>query len=528
MTSTADVVVAGGGHNGLVTAAYLARAGREVVVLDARSVPGGGATTEELLLPGYAIDTCSTGHTLILTNPLLADDELGLVSEHGLTYVDPDPVASVAFPDGERFVMSLDPDRTTEEIARFSPRDADTYRRVLREWAEVAPVFGQYRNTPIGWGPSLDERLRGHPLGGVWRRRAALSAWDVIRHEYEEPHVRAFVLWQAFMTFVSLDLPGSGILPYSIMSGRQRRSWTIPLGGSGRLTDALVSVIQANGGTVLCDREVVELVVEDGRCAGVVTADGERYLARDAVVSSIHVTHLLAMAPRELWDEAFVYGVETFDPGLPMFAVHLATSEAPRFRGEPTERTAVSSGYAGWPEDVIAVTRDIRDRRPNATFPWILMATPSLVDPSRAPEGHHTVKLLVPCSPTPPDGATTWDDARTEHADALLETAGAFIENLDDEVVLSRLDQSPLDIERRNRHMIGGTAHGGDRGVPYSGALRPAPGWASHRLPIPGLYQTGGTTHPGGSITGSPGRNAARVLLEDLGTSLEAVVSRAH
>lgn len=526
MTVTADVVVAGAGHNGLITAAYLARSGREVVVLDARPIPGGGAATEELLLPGYAIDTCSTGHTLILNNPLLADDELGLVSEHGLTYVDPDPVASVAFPDGERFVMSLDANATMEEIARFSSRDADTYRRVLREWAEVAPLFGRHRNTPIGWGPTLDERLGEHALGNVWRRRMALSAWDVICHEYEEPHIQAFVFWQAFMTFVSLDLPGSGALPYSIMAGRQRRSWTIPLGGSGQLTDALVSVIEGSGGTVLCDREVVELVIEEGRCTGVVTTDGERFVARDAVVSSIHVKHLLAMAPRELWDDAFVYGVQTLDPGLPMFAIHLVTSEAPRFRGEPAERTAVSSGYAGWPQDVIALTRDIRDRRANGSFPWILVATPSLVDPSRAPGEHHTVKLLVPCSPAPPDGAANWDDAREGHAEALLDAVRSFIDNLDAEVVLARLDQSPLDIERRNRHMIGGTAHGGDRGVPYSGALRPAPGWASHRLPIPGLYQTGGTTHPGGSITGSPGRNAARVVLEDLGTSLEEVIAR--
>ena len=522
MTTTADIIVAGAGHNGLVTAAYLARSGREVVVLDARPIPGGGAASEELLLPGYRMDSCSTGHTIIQTNPLIADDELGLVSDHGLTYVDPDPVAHVAFPDGEQFTMWLDPERTDAEIARFSRRDADTYRRMLQEWASVGPVFGRNRNTPIGFGPSLEESLAGIPDGDVWRRRAILPAWDVIRQEFEERHIQAFVFWQAFMTFVSLDLPGSGTLPYSIISGRQRRSWTIPLGGSGELTRALIEVIESHGGVVLCDREVNRLVIDGDRCAGVETTDGEQFLAREAVVSSIHVKHLLEMAPRDRWDPSFVYGVETFDPGLPMFAIQLATSEAPTFSG--SGRIAVSSGVAGWPQDVIEVTREIRDGNASTRFPWVLVATPSLVDRSRAPEGHHTVKLLVPCSSTPPDGASSWDEAKEAHADALLASVGGAIENLTDDAVLARLVMSPVDIERSNPHMIGGAAHGGDRGVAFSGSQRPAPGWAQHRTPIPGLYQTGGTTHPGGSITGSPGRNAARVLLQDLGTSLEAVV----
>lgn len=133
MSATADVVVAGAGHNSLITAAYLAAAGREVVVLDSRDVPGGGAATEELLAPGYLLDSCSTGHTLIQTNPLLVDDELGLLCRHGLEYLMPDPFAHVAFPDGEHLTAWLDVDRTEEEIARFSRADARAYRRLLAD-----------------------------------------------------------------------------------------------------------------------------------------------------------------------------------------------------------------------------------------------------------------------------------------------------------------------------------------------------------------------------------------------------------
>lgn len=145
MTTTTDFVIAGGGHNSLITAAYLGKAGHEVVVLDARGEAGGGAATEEILLPGFGFDTCSTGHTLIQVNPVLARDELGLVSEFGLEYVDPDPVAHVVFPDGEHFTMWLDLDRTLDEIRRFSNDDAVSYQRMLDEFEEVKGVYGAYR-----------------------------------------------------------------------------------------------------------------------------------------------------------------------------------------------------------------------------------------------------------------------------------------------------------------------------------------------------------------------------------------------
>jgi phytoene dehydrogenase-like protein len=145
------------------------------------------------------------------------------------------------------------------------------------------------------------------------------------------------------------------------------------------------------------------------------------------------------------------------------------------------------------------------------------VATPTLVDPSRAPAGHHTVKLLAPQS-------YGFPERRDAFADRLTRRVQAACPGFTDDVVLERLIRMPEDIERHNEHMIRGTFHGGDRTLPQSGALRPVPGWAQHRMPIPGLYQTGGTTHPGGSITGAPGRNAAVVLLGDLGTTIEEVV----
>ncbi|MGH3067096.1 MAG: phytoene desaturase family protein [Streptosporangiaceae bacterium] len=525
MNASADIVVAGAGHNSLIAACYLAKAGYTCLVLDARHIPGGGAATEDLLLPGIGIDTCSTGHTLIRSNPVLVRDELGLVADYGLRYIDPDPVAHVAFPDGEHFTMWLDPERTVAEIARFSAADAAAYRRLLDEYDQVKSIFTESQFTPIGFGPALDQRLAEHPVGRIWQRRRALSAWDIIRHEFTSRHIRAFMLWMAFQTNQAVDVPGSGLLAYSLIYGRQQRSWSILSGGSGRLTDALVGYLEQHGGTVLCDKPVTGLLLDQDRCVGVRTADGEEYRAGTAVMSTIHIKHLRDMAPRESWPEEFHYGVDTYDVGIPGFGSYLATTEPPAFATADGPVTAVSAGTVGWPEDVVKLGIDLRAGRFVTGVPWLLVATPTLVDPGRAPGGQHTVKVLSQQVYELPAGMGEWETVKEQHADRQLEYLRRFTPGFTEDKILARMVKSPADYEKLNPHMVHGAFHGGDRGLAFSGPARPVPGWASHRMPIPGLYQTGGSTHPGGSITGGPGRNAAMVLLHDLGHDPADVMS---
>jgi len=512
---TYDIVVCGAGHNSLITACYLARAGYEVLVLESRDVAGGGAVTEELSTPGFRFDSCSTGHTLIQPNPVLRDDELGLKRDFGLEYVQPDPVAHVVFPDGEHFTHWLDLDRTLDEIARFSARDADAYRRALDEFAEIRASLGKYRFNPIGHVPPLDELLRDRPR---WLRRIAMTSYDVVKQTYEDPHVQAYVLWQAFQTAQPVDSPGSGLLAHSIVAGRQQSSWTLPRGGSGELARALVDCLHAHGGELRLNTRVTELVVEHGRCTGVVTDDALRIPARRAVVSTIHVKKLVGLASSEAWGDDFLDGVATFDAGLSTFAQYYATSEAPQFVGN---ETAVSAGVVGWPEDVLQAGRDLRAGG-FLHARWLLVATPTLVDPSRAPAGQHTVKLL---GMAPWNGGDWPDSLKREVAGENLAALRRAAPNMTDDVILSEYVKSPVDVERHNEHMWHGTIHGGDRSWPNDGPRRPVPGWAQHRMPIAGLYQTGATTHPGGSITGAPGRNCAVVLLRDLGHDIQEVVA---
>ena len=524
MDESFDVVVAGAGHNSLVTAAYLAKAGFSCLVLESRDEVGGDTNTEALTLPGFRHDACSTAHNLIQASPLLKDDELGL-SGYGLEYLHPDPVAHLPFPDGTSITQWRDEKRTAEELARFSRRDAEAYLRHLEAYASVAPLFTRYRYTPIGWGPSLTELLATHPQGNVWLRRQAMSAWEIVRDGFEEPHVRAFMLWMAFMTMQPPQRPGTGMLAYSLVYGRQRHSWTLPRGGSGALPAALARLIEAHGGAILTGKRVTGLVLEGGRCAGVVTQDGARHLARRAVLSTVHIKHLVDMAPAEAWGEDFVYAVRTWRPGVSMFVTHYATSEAPAFAApDGGVLTASASGTPVSVERMLRIGPEFAAGRVSLDDPVLLVLCQTVADPSRAPEGRHTLKVVGFQPYELPEGPERWDAIEEEVAEANLAQLRRYAPNLVPDTILARVIESPLGLERFNEHNWHGSCHGGDADPAQSGALRPAAGWAAHRTPIPGLYQTGATTHPGGSVSAGPGRNAAMVMLRDLGTSLEEVV----
>lgn len=338
--------------------------------------------------------------------------------------------------------------------------------------------------------------------------------------------MQSYLLWQSFQTAQAVDSPGSGLLAYSIVAGRQAQSWTLPLGGSGELARGLVQCLEDHGGTVRCNTRVTELVVEGGRCTGVITEEDERIDARHAVVSTIHVKQLVNMAPRDAWGEDFLYGIETYDAGISITAAYYATTEPPEFVAPGRTQTAVSAGVVGWPEDVLQAGRDVREGK-LLHARWLLIATPTLVDPSRAPEGRHTVKLLSMCPWDPGEGPGQWETLKQEVAEENYQALRRAAPNMTRDTILAEYIKSPVDIEQHNEHMWHGTIHGGDRSYANDGPRRPAPGWAQHRMPIPGLYQTGATTHPGGSITGAPGRNCAVVLLGDLGRDPQEVMKGA-
>lgn len=513
----ADVLVAGAGHNSLIAAAYLATAGLKVTVLERRERAGGSTMTEELTLPGFWHDNCASAHVLIQSNPLLRDDELEL-GRHGLRYLFPDPVFTVPFLDGESLTMHRDVGGTAAEIARFSRRDADAYRELLDDWRRMQPVVARDRGRPPVPASRLYAETEQSELGAEFVRIRSLSALDLIRERFEEPHVRAWLAWLSTMTMDQVDRPGTGLQPFSLAAGRQRFSWTTPAGGSSALPDACRRLIEERGGQVLTAHPVQRFLVEDGRVVGIVARDTE-FRARCAVLSTIHVQQLPRLLGEAHLGEELPRALKQWREGMTMFVIHLALSEAPLYRrraGDP--RPCVAAGTVESLDNLMALLAAWRQGRVHVDEPVTLLVNSSLVDPSRAPAGCHTYKVV---SFFPYDlrdgGPERWDAIKEEVADDLIGRLSRHVVNLRPSIILGRHVESPLDLERFNPNNWRGSCHGGDSSPDQAGIFRPAPSWSGYRTPLPGFYLTGSTTHPGGSVAGMSGRNAARVILEDLG-----------
>jgi phytoene dehydrogenase-like protein len=520
-----DVVVAGAGHNSLITAAYLARAGLRVLVLERASRIGGDTSTEEVTLPGYRHDLCASAHTIFQSSPIVRNDELQL-GRYGLRYLFPDPVVVMPFADGHGIAMLRDRAATAREIARFSAHDAGAYERMLDDWDAIKESQNRARYSPATTPSDALAGLEATPPGVEAVRWRYSSALDTVRERFEDERVRTFFLWLSLMTMARVDQPGTGLLPLSITAGRQAFSWTTAEGGSIALPEALARIVVEHGGEVRTGAEVTRILIEGGRAVGVVVADGSEHRARRAVVSTIHVKHLPAILGAPALGDDFMRGLARWRTGLTMFVTHYALAAQPRYTLDGGPAASVAAGICGSTDELLAALAAFERGDIHQDRPPLLCITSSVVDTTRAPAGHHTLKIVGFLPYELQDGGPErWDTLKDEVSDALLEHYLRHARGLTERDILARHVESPLDLERRNPHNYRGSCHGGEQDLAQEGALRPVPRWAGYRLPVEGLYQTGATTHPGASVTGAPGRNCAQVLLDDLGLSLADVIA---
>lgn len=504
LPQTVDVVVLGAGHNGLVCAAYLATSGLEVLVLESREVVGGNTVTEELTLPGFAHDSCSSAHVLIQSNPLLADDELGLLSTYGLQYVFTDPAVVLPQPNGEALVFHRDLAATVEEIGRWSGSDASAFATLMSQWSDgLAAVHGR-------WGSGLD--LGGGTAAQRYRALRERSAWDVVHERFTHPTIRSLMLWLALATIQDPRRPGTGVLPSSIAAGRLRFGWATPVGGSGALPAALLRLLEVYGGSVACSSPAARLHVERGRVRTVETADGRRVNARLAVVSGAHLATVADMVAGADPPADLLRAREEWQPGLSVFAVHAALRADLTYSTAGGPLKSVASGF-GSTSGVAAQLQAFGRGEPDARDPWLLVVDQTVADPSRAPNGGATFKILTVAPYERSDGQT-WADTKQKFAEALLDRVRERVEGLGPDDVLALRAESPVDVARYNSHNLGGSCHGGEFRTPSGNVL---PGWPAYGTDIQGLFLTGATSHPGGSVSGRPGRNAARAVLQGLG-----------
>lgn len=508
--TTFDFVVAGAGHNSLITAAYLAKAGFGVLVLEGRPTIGGGCKTAEVCMPGFKEDLCSSVHGFIQSNPVISKNELGLF-EYGLEYFDPDPIMHTSFPDKSSITMWHDIDRTYAEYAKFSKTDADTFKQLVNEYKAYS--------TAKSSGSDI-------PNAGVWRRRFAMSGYDLVKKTFENNRIRSFHLAQGRFSSIPGAHPGTGSQLFSAIR-HQVKGRPMPKGGSGMLPTTLGRVIEANGGVIQTNMPVENLIIENGKCVGVECTDGTRYRARKSVVSTMHIKHLMNMAPKKLWGDSFVENVRLLQPEHAMFAFHYAVSEPPRYElADGSTIAAVESALLTSPERILLADYEHATGEINLDDLPLQVVVPSIADPTRAPAGHHTLKIEGNLPYALKEGPQHWDNIKHEIAAEVFGNFRKYCPNMTEDKVLGKFIQSPLDIERMNPAMWRGSVHAAAYGVAQTGDMRPVPGWAEYRMPIPGLYQTGSCTAPGGSVRGAPGRNAAIVILKDHGSSIEEAVSR--
>ena len=511
-----DVVVAGAGHNSLVCAAYLARAGLRVLVLERADRIGGDATTEEATLPGFRHDMCASAHTVFQSSPIVRNDELEL-GRYGLRYLFPDPVAVMPFADGMSLTMWRDRARTRAEVARYSEHDAAAYDRLLSDWDRIRAPLGALRYTP--GATRADETAALEAAGGAeavrWRDASAV---ELIRERFEDERVRTFFLWLSLMTMTWVDRPGSGLNLLSLTAGRQTFSWTTAEGGSGALPEALARIVVEHGGEVRTGSEVARVVVERGRAVGVATVDGVVHRAERAVVSTIHPQHLQQLVPAGVLGDRFARHVQGWRTNVTMFVTHYALDRAPLYRTTAGEVPAVAGAVARSTDDVLATLDAFRAGEVRTVRAPLLCISASAVDPTRAPGGKHTLKLVgfLPYG-LRDGGPERWDAIKQDVSDALFEEYLGHVSGITRGSVLASTVESPLDLERRNPHNYRGSCHGGDGSDPLD-----------HRLELPGLYQTGSTSGGGASVSGAPGRNCAQVLLGDLGLRFEDALGPAR
>lgn len=527
-----DFVIAGGGHNSLACAAYLAKAGYKCVVLEAKPTAGGNTATEELTIPGYKHEPCANTPAGLHRSAI--KDELQLEEKWGLEFARQQELACVQIQgDGAGIpVWTGDVDRTLAELARFSKTDAERMRKLLGTMRPYERAVNTFSTAPIGYAPSVEEQLMRRPDGAIWLRRHRQSSYDFIIEHFKEPHVRTFAAYWSGMARQPPFAAETGTNGMRYFASVLRGGWQTLVGGTGSLPAALTRLLEAHDCPVLTGKFVVNLVIENGRCVGVETADGEIYRARQAVVSTLHPNQLVQMAPAEL-GETFVQAINEYQTSTPLalFTIHLALREAPQWQANGKSWTCVESGYLSSMENWLSHAHACQEGRVELdAVPVMHTLTPSLIDPSRTPDGGHTLKVeTVYPYELAQGGPARWDEIKQQVAEVMLKKLQAVAPNLSGSNIIGGPRVfSPLDIAGRNINNVGGSCHGGVESISQMGEMRPVPGWASHRMPIKGLYQTGNTTHPGGGVNAMAGRNAAWVVLDDLGTTIPEVIERSR
>ncbi|MEM1141252.1 MAG: NAD(P)/FAD-dependent oxidoreductase [Pseudomonadota bacterium] len=525
MQESYDVVVVGGGHNGLCCAAYLARAGKSVLVLERRDELGGATLTEEFH-PGFKNSVFSYLVSL-LDQSVIRDLEL---NRHGLELLHR-PGGALSILPGDHMYLPRDTTRAQREIARFSRADAEAYPQFEAMLEAMGDLVREIARTiPPNFGGGLSDLWRLLRTANGFRRLSparqielselmTMSIGDLLNRWFESDPVKGLYGFEGVIgNFASPWTPGTAyVLLHHVFGEVDGRTgaWAYARGGMGAIADSLASSARAFGAQIVTGSAVAEVTIEDGRATGVVTEDGRRYRA-SSIAANTHPQILFGdLIDPALTNDEFRTRIKGYRSESATFRMNVALSELPKFESlahDDEGLGAMKNTIDICPSlDYIDDAYEDAKRDGWARNPIISMCIPTLMDSTLAPDGCHVMSLFCQHFRRHLPAHQSWDEVKERVADQVIETVAGYAPNLKSAIV-GRQINSPLDIERR-LNMVGGDIFHGKLSLDQLFSLRPVGGFAAHQMPIENVFLCGSGAHPGGGVSGIPGKNAARVIL---------------
>jgi phytoene dehydrogenase-like protein len=526
LSSHYDCIIIGGGHNGLVCAAYLAKSGRKVLVLERRHVLGGAAVTEELY-PGFKYSVCS--YVVSLLRPqIIRDLEL---PRHGLEIL-PLECSFTPHLEGPGLVRWPDIEKTRREIARYSERDASVYPQFSKKMSRlsrfVKPIIDMIPPDPTSFNPAhlmgllqLGKKMRqlsGKELS-LFTKMMTMSAADFLDEWFESDILKAPMAVSGIIgTYLGVRSPGTAYVLLHHYMGEidgAFRAWGFAKGGTGQISLSIASAAQSYGVEILTEAAVEKVLIKRGKATGLALKDGREFSAKTIVSSVDPRLTFFGLVGKEHLEDAFTQDIERYRLRGSSAKVNLALDRLPDFTCRPGEGLHLKGDIAIAPSiEYLEKAYDDAKYGEYSKKPYLNVVIPSLTDPTLAPPGKHVMSIFVQYAPYKlSGGADTWPEHREALGDVVVDTLAEYCPNLKSSI-LHRQVLTPWDLEQEFGLSEGNIFHG-ELSLEQLFFLRPAPGWARYKTPIKQLWMCGSGTHPGGGIMGAPGALAAETMLKE-------------
>jgi phytoene dehydrogenase-like protein len=529
MAATYDLIVVGGGHNGLVTAAYLARAGVKVLVLERREVLGGACVTEELW-PGFKVSTAAYVNSL-LRPEIIRDLDL---KRHGFKMLPRNPSSFTPFPDGRSLMLGPNKAMTHREVAKFSARDADAlpkYEQMLeRVAAFIEPTLTQTPPNPWSFRPGNLMQLAKLGLGfaklGTDGQKAIEiltgAATPILDRWFESEQLKVTLATDAIIgAMASPSMPGTAYVLFHHVMGEcdgVRGVWGYVRGGMGGISNAIASAALEAGAEIRTSSEVSRILVKGGQVVGVLLKDGTELSARRvASGADANVTFLKLLQGTDLPPD-FLQAVRNIDYSSASLKINISLSELPDFKALPGSEPALQHRgtiHISPTMEYIERAYDNAKYGCPSEYPIIEATIPSVLDDTLAPPGKHVMSMFTQYFPYKLAPGLSLQDEKEKYAERCFDLMNEYAPNFRRSVI-GRQVLAPTDLEKRFG-LTGGNIMQGTMSLSSLSFMRPVPGYADYRTPIRGLYMCGAATHPGGGVMGACGYNAAREILRDIG-----------